>query len=201
MDDAFTLLRRAADLLSEEAAAAGDGAAAASGLTVADIHTELDLCEWELALYLLAELADACPASVAFWELLAEASRQMMLEDSRRWCEWRAGEARHGTVRARLAMRRPGEGRRRTAFAGDGQLRPLWDVGLRTADGRWILDTARIWVEGVPRLGPGESADVRLAPLRPELWRHLGPGAVITMHEGQPVEGTATVLEVLPGRG
>ncbi|UJB45921.1 hypothetical protein [Streptomyces sp. A1-5] len=59
---------------------------------------------------------------------------------------------------------------------------------------------ARLWVECVQELGPGETADVRLAPLSPEQWRQLKPGDVMTMHEGRPAVGTATVIEVRPPR-
>ncbi|MEU9401218.1 hypothetical protein [Streptomyces sp. NPDC048242] len=90
------------------------------------------------------------------------------------------------------------EGGRQGAFPGDGRLRPLWDIGNRTADGRQDLNIARLWVEFAPQLGPGETADVRLAPLRPEQWRHLKRGDVITMHEAQPVVGLAEIIEVLP---
>lgn len=55
-------------------------------------------------------------------------------------------------------------------------------------------------MEYAQELGPGEIADVRLAPLSPEQWRHLKCGDVLTMYEAQPVAGTATVIEVLPPR-
>ncbi|MER5811318.1 hypothetical protein ABT143_24530 [Streptomyces sp. NPDC002033] len=92
------------------------------------------------------------------------------------------------------------EGGRRSAFSGDGRLRPLWDIGNRTADGRQDLNIARLWVEFAPQLGPGETADVRLAPLQPEQWQHLRPGDVITMHESGPAAGIAEIIEVLPPR-
>ncbi|MFH8746798.1 hypothetical protein ACH4GK_15660 [Streptomyces rimosus] len=41
---------------------------------------------------------------------------------------------------------------------------------------------------------------VRLAPLSPDQWRHLTPSDAITLHEGQPVLGTATITEVAPPR-
>ncbi len=74
----------------------------------------------------------------------------------------------------------------------------MWDIGNRTADGERELNIARLWVEYAQELGPGETADVRPAPLSPEQWRHLKCGDVITMHEARPVAGTATVIEVLP---
>ncbi|MGM9385697.1 hypothetical protein [Streptomyces antibioticus] len=77
----------------------------------------------------------------------------------------------------------------------------MWDIGNRTAGEERELHIARLWVEYAQELGPGETADVRLAPLSPELWRHLKCGDVITMYEARPVAGTATVIEVLPPRG
>ncbi|MFD5778834.1 hypothetical protein [Streptomyces sp. NPDC126933] len=191
MDDAFTLLRQAVDLLPEDAAAE-------NGQTVGDVREGIGCQEWEMVLAVLIEIGNVQHPSPDFWERLAEAARQMMLDRSRRWCEWRCWEAQHGTVRATLSLVGAEEGRRRAAFAGDGQLRPMWDIGNRTADGEQDLNIARLWVEFAEELGPGETADVRLAPLRPEQWRHLKCGDVITMHEARPVAGTATVIEVLP---
>ncbi|MEW2267661.1 hypothetical protein ACGF5T_34415 [Streptomyces sp. NPDC047853] len=193
MDDAFTLLRQAVDLLPEDAVAE-------NGQTVGDVREDIGRQEWEVVLGVLIEIGDVHPVSVDFWELLAEAARQMLLDRSRRWCEWRVWEVRHGTVRATLSLVGAEEGRRRTAFSGDGQLRPMWDIGNRTTDGERELNIARLWVEYAQELGPGETADVRLAPLSPEQWRHLKCGDVITMHEARPVAGTATVIEVLPPR-
>lgn len=171
-DDAFTLLRRAAELLPQDAEAA-------SGVTVADLRELIGAHEWELVLYLLIESGDtrSVDASVAFWELLAEAARQAMLDRSRRWCLWRAREAEHGIFRATLRLLPREEGARRTSsFAGDGRLTPMWDLGLRTSAGERSMSVARLWVESAESLGPGETADVRLAPLTPEHWRHLEPG-------------------------
>ncbi|MFJ2913510.1 hypothetical protein ACIO8F_29720 [Streptomyces sp. NPDC087228] len=193
MDDAFTLLRQAVDLLPEDAVAE-------SGRTVGDVREAIGRQEWEMVLGVLMEIGDVHPVSLDFWGLLAEAARQMMLDRSRRWCQWRGWEVEHGTVRATLSLTDAEEGRRRTAFSGDGRLRPMWDIGNHTADGERGLSIARLWVEYAETLGPGETADVRLAPLRPEQWRHLKCGDVITMHEARPVAGTATVIEVLPPR-
>ncbi|MFF7636144.1 hypothetical protein ACFZB9_23795 [Kitasatospora sp. NPDC008050] len=41
------------------------------------------------------------------------------------------------------------------------------------------------------------SATVRPAPLTPEHWRHLAPGDPLTLHEGRPAAGTATVIEFI----
>ena len=191
MDDAFTLLRQAVDLLPEDAAAE-------NGQTVGDVREDIGRQEWEMVLGVLIEIGDVHPVSVYFWEFLAEAARQMMLDHSRRWCEWPDWEARHGSIRATLSLAGVDEGRRRAAFSGDGRLRPMWDIGNRTADGERALNIARLWVEYAQELGPGETADIRLAPLAPEQWRHLKCGDVIIMHEARPVAGTATVIEVRP---
>ncbi|MGW7229972.1 hypothetical protein [Streptomyces cyaneofuscatus] len=193
MDDAFTLLRLAADLLPEEAAAE-------SGWTAEDVREDIGRYEWERALDALTEIGDVHPVSVDFWERLAEAARQMMLDRSRRSCEWRAWEVRHGTIRATLTLVAAEEGLHRTAFSGDGRLRPMWDIGNRRADGERDLDIATLWVENAAELGPGETAEVRLAPLTPERWSHLRCGDAITMYEARPVAGTGRVIEVVAPR-
>ncbi len=193
MDDAFSLLRQAADLLPEEAVAE-------SGWTAEEVRDDIRRHEWERALYALTEIGDAHPVSVGFWERLAEAARQMMLDRSRRWCEWRAWEVRHGTIRATLTLVAAEEGLRRTAFSGDGRLRPMWDIGNRRADGERDLSIATLWVENAAELGPGELAVVRLAPLIPERWAHLRCGDAITMYEARPVAGTGRVIEVVAPR-
>ncbi|WP_329562035.1 hypothetical protein [Kitasatospora sp. NBC_01266] len=191
MDDAFTLLRRATDLLPE-------GARAENGVTVDDVRDYQRHQEWGLVLDLLMEIADERPVPLPFWSLLADAARQMMLDHSAHWCEWRAGETQHGTFRARLSLLSTQEGGRRTAFSGQGQLRPLWDIGNPEPDGGQAVNVARLWVEDALELAPGEVGTVRLAPLCPEQWRHVKPGDVITMHEGRPIVGTATIIEVVP---
>ncbi|WP_406390065.1 hypothetical protein [Streptomyces sp. NBC_00887] len=123
MDEAFTLLRQAVDLLPEDAVAE-------NGQTVGDVREDIRRQEWEMVLGLLEEIGDGHPVSVDFWELLAEAARQMMLDRSHRWCQWRGWEVQHGTVRATLSLMDPKEGGRRTAFSGDGRLRPTWDIGI-----------------------------------------------------------------------
>ncbi|WP_321184048.1 hypothetical protein [Embleya scabrispora] len=193
MVDAFTLLRQAVDLLPEDAVSD-------NGQTVGDVREDVGRQEWELVLGVLEEIGDVHPVSVDFWELLAEAARRMALDRSRRWCRWRAWEVRHGTVRATLHLMDPKEGGPRTAFPGDGRLRPMWDIGGRTTDGERALCVARLWVEFQPRLGPGETATVRLAPLRPQQWQHLEPGDVALMHQAQPVAGIAEIIEILPPR-
>ncbi|MFF9584595.1 hypothetical protein [Streptomyces achromogenes] len=191
MDDAFTLLRRATGLLPEDARAG-------NGVTIDDLRDCQRHQEWELVLDLLLEIADEHPVPRGFWSLLVDAARRMGLESRADWCEWRAWETRHGILRAGLTLLSAGKGGRRTAFCGQGQLRPLWDIGNRAPDGGQAVNVARLWVEGAPGLAPGESATVRLAPLGPGQWRHLRPGDVITMHEGRPVVGTAVIIEVTP---
>ncbi|MFF0739267.1 hypothetical protein ACFYVL_02600 [Streptomyces sp. NPDC004111] len=193
MDDAFTLLRHAADLLPRSAVAE-------SGATADDVDEYIEHQEWETALALLLDVADVCRLPESCWEMLAEAARQMALGRTRRWCEWRRQETVHGTVRARLTLRSTEEGGRRTPFAGDGRLRPLWDLAPGEPNAEQALHVAVIWVESARELGPGETADIRLAPLRPEHWRKrdLKPGDTITMHEGRPAVGTATITEILP---
>jgi hypothetical protein len=110
----------------------------------------------------------------------------MMLERSRSWCEWRGWEVRHGIVRATLNLVGAEEGRRRTAFSGDGRLRPMWDIGNHSAGGGRELSIARLWVEYAQERGPGETADFRPLPVSPGRWRHLKGGDVITMHEAPP---------------
>ncbi|MET9093315.1 hypothetical protein ABZX72_14615 [Streptomyces cyaneofuscatus] len=193
MDDAFSLLRQAADLLPEEAVAKG-------GWTAEEVRDDIRRHEWVRALDALTEIGDAHPVSVGFWERLAEAARQMMLDRSRRWCEWRAWEVRHGTIRAILTLVDAEEGLRRTAFSGDGRLRPMWDIGDRRADGERDLSVATLWVENAAGLGPGETDVVRLAPLIPERWAHLRCGDAITMYEARPVAGTGRVIEVVAPR-
>ncbi|GAA0345341.1 hypothetical protein [Streptomyces blastmyceticus] len=100
MDDAFTLLRQAVDLLPEDAVAE-------NGQTAGDARKEIELQEWEMALDVLIEIADIHPVSITFWKMLSEAARQMMLDRSRRWCEWRGWEAEHGTIRATLSLLGP----------------------------------------------------------------------------------------------
>ncbi len=191
MDDAFTLLSRAAGLLPH-------GARSGIGATVGDVRDFERRQEWEFVLELLLEFGDEHPVPGAYWSLLEAAARQMMLERTARWCAWREGETRRGVFRAELTLSPAGKGRRVSAFQGDGWLRPLWDIGVRTAGGEPEMFVAVVWVEGAATLGPGESAPVRLAPLSPDRWRHLVPGAELTLHEGRPVGGTATVLEVAP---
>ncbi|MFF0204590.1 hypothetical protein [Streptomyces sp. NPDC005017] len=135
---------------------------AENGQTVADVREDIQLQEWEMALDVLIEIADARPVSTAFWEKLAEAARQMMLDRTRRWCEWRGWEVRHGTIRATLTLLSADEGGRQSAFSGDGRLRPLWDIGHRSGTAGREHRTALGGVRTAVR--PGKTTDIRLAP-------------------------------------
>ncbi|MFV2113662.1 hypothetical protein ACFHW0_15160 [Micromonospora sp. LOL_025] len=191
--DVPELLRRAA----RHVPAVATGAA---GTTVADANEYLDHDEWKVALDILVELGDAYRSETASWDLPAEAARMMRLSRTERWCHWRRFEVVHGVMRADLQLVDPDvAGGRRTPIPGDGRLRPLWDIGDVTPAGDPDLYVARLWVEAQPDLQPGGRAVIRLAPLRPQRWRRLAAGDVITMHEQVPVVGTATIVEsVLP---
>ncbi|MEU3453024.1 hypothetical protein ABZ671_05410 [Micromonospora sp. NPDC006766] len=198
--DVPELLRRAA--CHVPAATTGE-----AGTTVADATEYLDHDEWEIALDILVELGDACRTETVFWDFLAEAARLMRLSRTERWCHWRRAEVLHGVVRADLQLVDPDvPGGRQTPVPGDGRLRPLWDIGDVTAAGDPDLYVARLWVEAQPDLQPAGRAVVRLAPLSLQRWRRLAAGDVITMHEQNPVAGTATIIEspctgVAVGRG
>ena len=72
----------------------------------------------------------------------------------------------------------------------------MWAINNPSPQEGADLHAARIWVESAPAISPGGQGAIRLAPLTPENWRHLAPGDVITMHERQPVAGTATITEI-----
>lgn len=59
MDDAFTLLRQAVDLLPEDAAAE-------NRQTVGDVREDIGRQEWETVLGVLIEIGDVHPVSVDF---------------------------------------------------------------------------------------------------------------------------------------
>ena len=184
------------ELLEAAALLVPDAVATGNDITVADVWDYLTHDEWEVALDLLAELADAGSLPPGVWEALAAAAEQMGLTNSAAWCRWRCDEVRNGVIRADLTLRPAGKSRRQAPFAGTGVARPMWDIGHRTPAGEPDLSIARIWVEFTRTLGPGERASVRLAPLDPARWRHLRPGRAIAMYEGSSVTGTAVVLEV-----
>ncbi|MFF5522500.1 hypothetical protein [Streptomyces coeruleorubidus] len=187
--DVPKLLEAASLLVPEEIATEND-------ITVNDVWDYLTQDEWEVALGLLEELGEVHPLPLSFWETLATAAEQMRLEKSAAWCHWRSYETRHGITRADLTLRPAAEARRQTPISAAGVLRPMWNIGNRTATGEPVLNIARLWVELTPLLEPGARASVRLAPLDPLQWQHLQLNQVITMHEDRTVAGTAVVLEV-----
>ncbi|MFF5340492.1 hypothetical protein ACFY4H_07220 [Streptomyces althioticus] len=189
--DVLALLKSASLLAAEETASEND-------LTVDDVWEYLARDEWDVALGLLEELGDVRSLPAAFWASMAAAAEELRLERSAAWCHWREGETRYGLIRADLTLRAPADGGRRLPVPGAGDLRPMWDIGHRTPTGEPAYAVARLWVENLPALEPGGRAPVRLAPLTPELWRHMRPGQVITLHEGRPMVGTAVLLEVGP---
>ncbi|MFD8499842.1 hypothetical protein [Amycolatopsis sp. NPDC059657] len=186
--DALALFDQAIELLP-------DGARAENGVTVEDVRDYQHHTEWELAFGVLEEIGDAYPLPPLFWDLLREVAVTWQLVSERKWCEWRAWEARNGTIRADLLLLGAEEGGRRTAVPTGGVLRPMWDIGGR----EWQI--AKLWVEYMPKLEPGESTSVRLAPIWPEHWRHLRVGDVIMMHEAVPAIGTAVIIELSPPTG
>ncbi|MEU6957034.1 hypothetical protein [Streptomyces sp. NPDC045714] len=187
--DVPELLESASLLVPEETATEND-------ITVRDIWDYLVHDEWEIALGLLEELGDGHPLPLTFWEKLAGAADQLRLERSSAWCHWRCSEIRNGVIRADLTLRPAAEARRTTPIAGHGVLRPMWDIGHLSPAGERAVNIARLWVEGMPSLEPGERATVRLVPLTPSHWTHVQPGQQITMHEDRSVAGTAVILEV-----
>lgn len=55
-------------------------------------------------------------------------------------------------------------------------------------DARFMLDTGR-------GLAPGEEGVARVDPVSPDLWDHVRPGRVFTVHDGRTAVGSSTVLE------
>ncbi|MCI3150547.1 hypothetical protein ELQ39_02005 [Streptomyces sp. GB4-14] len=186
--DVVTLLQSASLLVPEETATEND-------VTAHDVREYLAHDEWEAALGLLEELGDGPPLPAAFWASMAAAAEELRLERSAAWCHWREGETRNGVIRADLTLRAPSDGGRRSPLPGTGVLRPMWDIGARTAAGEPDYKIALVRVEDAPVLEPGGRATVRLAPLTPRSWCHLEPGQVITMHETRTVAGTAVVVQ------
>jgi hypothetical protein len=169
-----------------------------SEATLEEARLNLDVNEWQLALDDIADLGDVPVQPPEFWNLLESAARTMGLDCNVLWCQWRAWEAEHGTIRADLYLHPTTEGGRETPMPGHGQLRPLWNLEPSLTGDEPVLRVARVWVEYMPTLAPGESTSIRLAPLEPLEWRHLAVGDVITMHERRPAIGTAQIIEVSP---
>jgi hypothetical protein len=187
------LLRRAAALIP-------DDARSDAGVSAAEVRDYLDHDECEIALGILQDFDGLAWQTVAYWDCLTASAELMWLADDARWCGWRRSETRQGIIRADLQLVSPEAGGRHTPIPGAGVLRPMWALGP-SADGDVTLHIAFLWVESVPELPAGGRAPVRLLPLTPENWSHVALGEVITMHERQPVAGTATITQVLFPQG
>lgn len=138
-----------------------------AGVTVVDVREYLDHDEWEVALDLLADFDTGWRPPTAWWDRLIDSAEMMGLSDAAAWCRWGRWESIHKTVRAELRLLSPAEGGRQTPVPGKGILRPLWDIGRRTAAGDPDLLVARIWVESALALPPAATGSVRLGPLSP----------------------------------
>lgn len=163
-----------------------------------DVRDDIRLTEWEMALSVLADMSDAHPQSAEFWQCLEHIARLMHDDGIAAWCRWRCQESLNGLIRADLVLAAPEDGGRRSALPGDGTLRPMWDIGLRTTTGETALASARVRVEFATSIGPGQQGSIRLAPLDPPQWRNLATGDVITMHEANALAGIAEITEILP---
>ncbi|MFJ5730944.1 hypothetical protein [Streptomyces paradoxus] len=186
------------ELLEAASLLVPEGLATENDITVRDVWEYLVQDEWEVALGLLEELGDVQPLPLDFWESLTDAARQMRLDRSAAWCQWRCSEIRIGVIRADLNLRPAEETGRHSPIPGAGVLRPMWSIGHRASNGEPALNIAFLWVEFALEIPPGGRASVRIMPLDASQWRHLNSGDVITMHEGGPAVGTATILEVQP---
>jgi hypothetical protein len=166
-----------------------------AGLSPGDIGEYLEHDEWEVALGILTDFGDQAWQTTRYWDLLAAAADQMRLDHQTAWCRWRRLESEHGLIRADLQLISPQHGGRRLPLPGPGILRPMWAITRPGSDKPAGLHIAAIWVESMPEIPPGGRASIRLAPLTPDDWKHLVPSDVITMHERQPVAGTATITQ------
>ncbi|MCX2953160.1 hypothetical protein [Lentzea sp. NEAU-D7] len=171
------------DLLRRALALVPDDARGESGASAADVRAHLDRDEWEFALDLLGEFGGIDWQPWQYWALLVRAAEQLHLPSH--WFRWREYETYQRVVLRAVLRTAPGE----DLITHDNVLWLHWDLG--TSSGQ----SSRVWVE--PKLEPecGDNAMVRLLPTWPQAWHHLTPGDMITLHEGQPVTGTATVIE------
>ena len=131
--DVAELLARAVEMVPATAVNEAGG-------TVTDAREYLEHNEWEVALDVLADLYDGWRPPTRWWGLLIEAADLMWLAETATWCRWGRWESVHGTIRAQLRLFPPAEGGRAVAIPGPGVLRPLWDIGQRTAAGQPNLE-------------------------------------------------------------
>jgi hypothetical protein len=170
-----------------------------AGLDADELRDYLRHDEWEVALGVLEDFDGVQWQTPEYWDLLISAAQQMWLDSDVSWLQWRRSETMHGLIRASLQLVTPETGGRRLPVPRDGRLRPMWSIGRTTADGHDDRHIARIWVESAPEIPPGGQGPIRLLPLTPQRWRHLNVGDVITMHEREPISGTATITEIQEG--
>ncbi|NDU74599.1 hypothetical protein GWI34_18460 [Actinomadura sp. DSM 109109] len=187
--DVPDLLRRATALIPPDVRSD-------AGLGAGDVEDYLVHDDWESALLILEDFDGVQWQTVRYWDLLIAAARQLWLGSDVAWLRWRRSETLHGLIRADLRLLPPEEGGRSLPVPSDGRLRPLWSVGRTTPHGHDDLSVAAVRVESAPEIPPGGSGAIRLLPLTPLNWRHLEPGDTITMHEGNPVRGTATITQI-----
>ncbi|GIG63334.1 hypothetical protein Lfu02_77060 [Longispora fulva] len=173
-----------------------DGARNDAGVGPEEVREWLRYQEWEMALDILQDFDGIGWQTVEYWDLLVDAARLIRPLDDGAWLAWRRAETLRGLIRVDLRLVPPDSGGRKAPVPGRGQLRPLWSIGVTTSDGRDDLHVARMWVEAAADIPPGGRGSVRLLPLTPAPWRRLAPGDAITMHEGLPPVGTATITEI-----
>ncbi|MEU8340991.1 hypothetical protein AB0C74_04805 [Spirillospora sp. NPDC048832] len=187
--DVPDLLRRATELIPADARSD-------AGLGADDVRDYLGHDEWEVALGVLEDFDGIRWQSAQYWDLLIDAAQQLWLQSDVAWLRWRRSETLNGLIRAHLRLLPSDEGGRSLPVPSDGRLRPLWSIGRTAPEGHDDLSVAAIRVESAPEIPPGGSGAIRLLPLTPCHWRHLAPGDVITMHEGRPMRGAATIIQI-----
>lgn len=81
-------------------------------------------------------------------------------------------EREEGFIRARFSLF--AEGGRRSPIFDD--YRCDWDIGNVEDDGRPTINGGPITLEDKDQVHPGEEAIVRIHPIAPQFWAHVGPG-------------------------
>jgi translation elongation factor EF-Tu-like GTPase len=76
--------------------------------------------------------------------------------------------------------------------------RPTCDFGLSQDDGQKIYNDALLFLDGADEARPGETREVRVVPLHPELLGQvIRPGLTFDVTEGGRLVGKGTVLKRL----
>jgi hypothetical protein len=104
---------------------------------------------------------------------------------------------RRGYLRAELRLTATSHGGRTSDLPSG--YRAAWDFGELSPDGLHIVHDAPLVIEDGPSLAPGQRADVRLVPLKPEHWASIIDGAVVGLREGSRLIGEATLRGWMPG--